>query len=189
MSLLSAEHKSLLLQLARRSIEFAACGQVMQLPSAIPVPLMRPAGAFVSLHESAELRGCVGFLTGEKPLYETVIEAAAAAAIKDTRFLPVTKEEVPTLEIEISILSEFRETSPDQIEVGVHGLLVSSGRLRGLLLPQVPVERGWNALRFLDETCRKAGLPPGAWNHGAKIEVFTAEVFGEPDHNTLDRAS
>ena len=186
---LSAEDKSLLLELARRSIEIAACGQVVELPSAIPVPLMRPAGAFVSLHEGAELRGCVGFLSAEKPLYETVIEAAAAAAINDTRFLPVTREEVPTLQIEISILSEFCEALPEEIQIGVHGLLVSSGRFRGLLLPQVPVERGWNTLRFLDETCRKAGLPPGAWNHGAKIEVFTAEVFSEPDHHTLHRAS
>jgi AmmeMemoRadiSam system protein A len=108
-----------------------------------------------------------------------VAETARAAAFDDNRFRPVTIEEAPHLEIELSILSSPQPIRPEEIEVGRHGLLVSWRGQRGLLLPQVPVEHAWDRTIFLEQTCRKAGLPPDAWQKGATIEAFTAEVFGE----------
>lgn len=106
-------------------------------------------------------------------------ETARAAAFNDSRFPPVTAEEAPHLEIELSILSPAKPIRADEIEVGRHGLLISWRGRRGLLLPQVPVERSWDRMTFLEQTCRKAGLSPDAWQEGATIEAFTAEVFGE----------
>ena len=176
---LTSDEKCLLLRLARQSLQAAVCGGTMNPLQDISTALAKPAGAFVTLHEQDALRGCVGFIAALKPLYQTVIEAAAASALHDTRFRPVTPDELATLKIEIYVLSDFCEASLNRIQVGVHGVMVSRGNARGLLLPQVAVERKWTALRFLEETCRKAGLPPGAWKQGAKIELFTAEVFSE----------
>jgi AmmeMemoRadiSam system protein A len=108
-----------------------------------------------------------------------VIDTARAAAFEDTRFCPVTIEEARNLEVELSILSPPRPIAPEEIEIGRHGLLISMGGHRGLLLPQVPMERGWDRVTFLEQTCRKAGLPSDAWQKGAVIEAFTAEVFGD----------
>jgi len=113
------------------------------------------------------------------PLYRAVAETARAAAFEDTRFDPVKLGEAPSLQIELSVLSPPRPILADSIEVGRHGLLISASGLRGLLLPQVPVEHGWNRITFLEQTCRKAGLPLDAWQKGATLEAFTAEVFGE----------
>jgi AmmeMemoRadiSam system protein A len=176
---LTNDEKSFLLRLARRSLEAAVCGSRAEAPAGVPAALEDPGSAFVTLHQQALLRGCVGFLGFRNPLYQAVMEAAASAALHDTRFRPVTPREISTLEVEISVLSRFWQATPEQIEVGVHGLMVSRGAARGLLLPQVAVERNWTVLRFLEETCRKAGLPPQAWREDAKIEAFTAEVFGE----------
>jgi AmmeMemoRadiSam system protein A len=99
--------------------------------------------------------------------------------MRDPRFEPVRTSELPGLRIEISALSALTAIAPDQIEVGHHGLMVSLGLRRGVLLPQVPVEWKWDRERFLEETCLKAGLPANAWRHGAKIECFTAEIFSE----------
>jgi len=112
-------------------------------------------------------------------VYRTVAETARAAAFEDTRFHPVTPEEAPELEVHLSVLSPLRPIAPAQVEVGRHGLLVSMGARRGLLLPQVPVEYGWDRNTFLEQTCRKAGLPLDSWQHGATLEAFTAEVFGD----------
>ena len=112
-------------------------------------------------------------------VYRAVIDTARAAAFEDTRFYPVTIDEARHLEIELSILSPPKPISADEVEVGRHGLLISLGGNRGLLLPQVPTERNWDRITFLEQTCRKAGLAPDAWKHGALIEAFTAEVFGE----------
>jgi len=174
---LTSDEKSYLLRLARESLHAAVREHTMPAPRDVPAALENRAGAFVSLHKHQALRGCVGFVTPSDCLYKTVMEAARAAALHDTRFRPVSPDELDSLEIEISVLSGFQEAKASDIQVGAHGLMVSRGNARGLLLPQVAVERNWTALQFLNETCRKAGLPPGAWNHGAKIEVFTAEVF------------
>jgi AmmeMemoRadiSam system protein A len=113
------------------------------------------------------------------PLFETIAQTAAAAAFEDPRFEPVTTSEASELKIEISVMSPLFPITSDQVEVGKHGLLISTGSRRGLLLPQVPIEHGWDAETFLNETCRKACLPHDAWRLGARIEAFTAEVFGE----------
>jgi AmmeMemoRadiSam system protein A len=107
------------------------------------------------------------------------MEAAAAAALEDPRFPPVRSAELPQLEVEISVLSPCQPIAASDIQVGVHGLMITQGQARGVLLPQVPVEHHWSREQFLEETCRKAGLPPDAWKRGARIEAFTAEVFGE----------
>jgi len=137
------------------------------------------AGAFVSLHKQGLLRGCIGYVHALHPLYRTVMEAAAAAALHDPRFPPVRPAELPDVHLEISVLSPFRTVRAEEIQVGAHGLLIAQERKQGLLLPQVAVEHQWDRERFLEETCRKAGLAPDAWRRGATIEAFTAEVFGE----------
>jgi AmmeMemoRadiSam system protein A len=113
------------------------------------------------------------------PVYRAVAETARAAAFDDNRFPPVTKEEASHLKIELSILSPALPIRAEDVEVGRHGLLISWQGRRGLLLPQVPVERGWDRTTFLEQTCRKAGLPMDAWQKEATIEAFTAEVFGD----------
>ena len=123
-----------------------------------------------------------GFALPVAPLYRAVAETAQAAAFDDTRFPPLTREELPEIEISLSILSPLRPIRPEEIEVGRHGLLISLAGRRGLLLPQVPVEHAWDRITFLEQTCHKAGLPASAWQEGASIEAFTAEVFG--DKNT-----
>jgi AmmeMemoRadiSam system protein A len=125
------------------------------------------------------LRGCIGFVLPKSSVYRTVAETARAAAFEDPRFPPVTLEEGQNLEIELSILSQPTPIAADAFEVGRHGLLITMNGHRGLLLPQVPVERHWDRETFLQQTCRKAGLALDAWQKGAKIEAFTAEIFGD----------
>jgi AmmeMemoRadiSam system protein A len=174
----SPEERTLLLQLAHESIISALEGREIPLDSPTP-HLAEPRGAFTSLYLHGELRGCVGYVLPVGSVYRTVIDTARAAAFEDTRFYPVTLEEARQLEIELSILSPPRAIAPDEVEVGRHGLLISMAGNRGLLLPQVPMERDWDRVVFLEQTCRKAGLPSDAWRRGAVIEAFTAEVFGE----------
>jgi AmmeMemoRadiSam system protein A len=112
-----------------------------------------------------------------------VAETARAAAFEDSRFWPVTEEEAPELEISLSVLSPLFPIRPAEVEVGRHGLVISSGSRRGLLLPQVPVECDWDRETFLEQTCRKAGLPPDTWRKNATLEAFTAEVFGDDDRS------
>ncbi len=175
----SPEERRQLLELAHRAIQAALEDKEIDLtpPSA---HLAEPRGAFTTLHLRGQLRGCVGYVVAVHPLYRTVAETALAAAFHDTRFYPVREEEAPELEIEISVLSPLRPIRPSEIEIGRHGLVVGRGSQRGLLLPQVPVEYGWDRETFLEETCHKAGLPGDAWQHGATLEGFTAEVFGDP---------
>jgi AmmeMemoRadiSam system protein A len=132
------------------------------------------------------LRGCVGYVLPTSSVFRAVAETARAAAFSDNRFPPVTIEESPHLQIELSILSPPQPLPAEAIEVGRHGLLITWHGRRGLLLPQVPVERGWDRTTFLEQTCRKAGLPPDAWKQGARIEAFTAEVFGEKTAGARD---
>lgn len=174
----SREERTLLLQLAHESILTALENRDFPVdpPSA---HLAEPRGAFTSLYLNGELRGCVGYVLPVSSVYRAVIDTARAAAFEDTRFYPVTIEEARQLDIELSILSPPKPISADEVEVGRHGLLISMAGHRGLLLPQVPTEHHWDRVIFLEQTCRKAGLPAEAWRHGALIEAFTAEVFGE----------
>jgi AmmeMemoRadiSam system protein A len=181
----SPDEKNLLLRLAHDSIlaafdsgvsEKAGRGISLVPPTA---HLAEPRGVFTSLYLRGELRGCVGYVLPVNSVYRAVAETARAAAFEDTRFRPVTREEAPALAIELSILSPPQSIQPGVVEIGRHGLLISMAGHRALLLPQVPVEHHWDRTTFLEQTCRKAGLPLDAWQKGATIEAFTAEVFGE----------
>jgi AmmeMemoRadiSam system protein A len=176
----SGEERRILLQLAHRAIESSLQGMRVDLtpPSQ---HLAGKRGAFTTLHILGKLRGCIGYVVAQHPLYRTVAETAQAAAFEDPRFGPVTEAEAPNLVIEISVLSPMAPIGADEVEVGRHGLLVSQGIHRGLLLPQVPVEWGWDRETFLSQTCLKAGLAPDAWRQDADLQAFTAEVFGESE--------
>lgn len=176
---LSEPDQQFLLRLARRALEESVRHDRLPEVEVPPGPLCEKCGAFVTLHKMGRLRGCIGYIESLKPLYQTVAECAMAAALHDPRFDPVTPEELPSLHVEISVLSPLIEIAPDKVEVGRHGLLLSRGGRRGVLLPQVAVEWKWNREQFLEETCLKAGLPPDAWRHGARIQAFSAQVFGE----------
>jgi AmmeMemoRadiSam system protein A len=143
--------------------------------------LLRPCGAFVTLHKNSALRGCIGRMSSPDPLEKTVRIMAAEAAFEDPRFPPLTKDEWPACDIEISALSPMEPCAdPRQVEVGVHGLYLSLRGRSGVLLPQVPVEQGWNREEYLDYICVKAGLPPNAFaDPEARLLTFTATVFGE----------
>jgi len=174
----SQDERTLLLRLAHDSILSAL--EQREIPLNPPTDhLSQPRGVFTSLHLSGRLRGCVGYVLPVGSVYSAVAETARAAAFEDTRFYPVTREEAPELEIELSILSPPQPIQPEAVEVGRHGLLIGMAGHRGLLLPQVPVEHHWDRGTFLGQTCRKAGLPLDAWQRGATIEAFTAEVFGD----------
>ena len=136
-------------------------------------------GAFTTLHLHGKLRGCIGYVLASESLYRTVAETARAAAFDDPRFEAVKPEEAGELKIEISVLSPLMPIAPEDVVVGRHGLVVRQGGRRGLLLPQVPVEWGWDRETFLAQTCMKAGLSPDAWRAGADLLAFTAEVFAE----------
>ena len=168
-----------LLQLARDSMAAHLAG--LPVPVAVPSPIMeRRSGVFVSLHKGRALRGCIGHIEPDQPLARAIPNAAIAASSADPRFAPMTSEELADVQIEISILGPLeRIGGAGDIEVGRHGLLVERGWSRGLLLPQVAAEWGWDAEAFLSQTCHKAGLPPDAWKK-AIVWRFEAEVFSEP---------
>jgi hypothetical protein len=174
----SQAERELLLALAHRSIEAGL--EKRELDVAAPSGhLAEFRGAFTTLHRQGRLRGCIGYVSPTRPLFRTVMETARAAAEDDPRFEPVGRDEIGELSIEISVLSPLRPIAPEAVVVGKHGLVVSHGTHRGLLLPQVPVEWGWDRETFLAQSCLKAGLPADAWMHGADLQAFTAEVFGE----------
>jgi AmmeMemoRadiSam system protein A len=187
MSRLSSNDRHDLLDIARRAISSAILeNQILNFPPS-SLDLAAPAGAFVTLYLERRLRGCVGQVESPDPLSETVARSAVSAALHDPRFPPVEAAQIQHLEIEISVLSLPEPISPESIIVGRHGLIVSQGARRGLLLPQVAVERGWSGERFLEETCSKAGLPRGAWREPAsRILAFEAEVFSEECKKALD---
>lgn len=176
----SAEERKLLLAVAHEAIQCSLEQREISLESPC-AHLADPRGAFTTLYYRGELRGCVGYVAPAVALYQTVAETARGAAFEDSRFWPVTREEAPELQISLSILSQLKTVDPNEIEIGKHGLVISLGIHRGLLLPQVAAEHEWDRLKFLDETCRKAGLPAGAWLNGATVEAFSAEVFGDGD--------
>jgi uncharacterized protein len=174
----SPEERKLLLQFAHEAIVSRLEGK-QALPFTPSAHLAELRGVFTTLYLGKALRGCVGYPAAVMPLYRAVIETAQAAAFEDPRFCPVEIEEAREIRISISVLSPLTPISPEEIEVGRHGLVISAGARRGLLLPQVPVEHGWDRITFLEQTCCKAGLSANAWSLGSKIEAFTAEVFAD----------
>ncbi len=180
---LTKDQQDALLRLARNTIADSLGVQGGPSPDLGDELFSEKCGAFVTLHVNGRLRGCIGYIQGVKPLRDTVVEMAKASAFKDPRFPPLRKDEYPSIDIEISVLSPI-ETVGDvrDIKVGRGGVIISRGFNSGLLLPQVPVEQGWDLDEFLANTCYKAGLPASAWQQkGTKIEKFSAQVFGEKD--------
>jgi AmmeMemoRadiSam system protein A len=177
---LTHAQRTYLLGLARRSVGAAVSGAGPAFPETKDPVLLEKRGAFVTLKNGADLRGCVGYPLPYKPLAAAVAEMAAAAATEDTRFEPIEASELADLEIEISVLTVPHPIGDvTEIEVGRHGIIVSKGHHKGLLLPQVPLEYDWNLEAYLRHGCLKAGLPQDEWKRGARIEVFEAEVFSE----------
>jgi AmmeMemoRadiSam system protein B/AmmeMemoRadiSam system protein A len=176
----TTQQREELLKLARDAVSNAMQNhQILYAENDDPT-LNRLSGAFVTLKSNGELRGCVGHMRGDTPLYQVVQEMAVAAATADERFLPLTLEELDQIDIEISVLSPLRRvTDLDQIEVGTHGLLIYDAGQQGVLLPQVAVEEGWDRDTFLNNLCEKAGLAANCWQKNPAIYTFTAVAFGE----------
>lgn len=177
--MLAVDERQLLLAIARESV--TACVQA-EAPRSVRGRLDTTVpGAFVTLRIDGALRGCIGHLDSECCLGETIQRVAMAAATEDPRFPPLHRRELGSVVIEISVLGPLEPCSdPSQLVVGRHGVVVDDGARRGLLLPQVAVEWGWDGFTFLSQVCLKAGLAPNAWQHGADIFRFEAEVFEEP---------
>lgn len=174
-----AGERALLHRVARESVRTALEGKSYTLPRDVPAKLQDVRGAFVTLKKHGELRGCIGNVIGRQPLVSTVADMARAAAFEDPRFQNVQPDEFDELEFEISVLTPPRVVKdPVEVEVGRHGLIMTRGWSKGLLLPQVPTEYGWDRETFLGQTCRKAGLSTDCWqDKDTIIEVFSAEVF------------
>jgi AmmeMemoRadiSam system protein A len=195
---LTLEEKRSLLVIARSAIDHGLRRRSGVPPVTVAAPPVTPAlcephGAFVTLHKPApdgllELRGCIGYVQAPGPLAETVARAARSAAFHDPRFPAVTSDELPSLEIEVSVLSRpLPVTDPAQVTAGLHGVIIKRGFASGLLLPQVASERSWDRETFLDHACLKAGLPMTAWREAdTAIEIFTALVFNESDLGRAD---
>jgi AmmeMemoRadiSam system protein A len=188
---LTESERAFLLKLARDSI--TATLKKADLPkfsreqlNAVGPHLEEPRGCFVTLHKRHQLRGCIGTFYGEGPLWTNIVEMAVSAAFQDPRFSKLRESELKEIDLEISVLSPLRVTKhPEEIKVGVHGIFITRGRYRGVLLPQVATEQGWDRETFLEHTCIKAGLPTDAWKDpSTQIELFTAEVFGEKENPT-----
>lgn len=179
---LTRSQKIRLLRIAREAIfQYINRGKVPTIEEEDP-RLLEEQGVFVSLHIGDRLRGCIGNFVGEGPLFKTVVDISVGAAAHDPRFAPMRMDEVPRTEIELSILGPLQLVGAEEVVVGDHGLLITVGRNRGTLLPQVATQYDWSREEFLSQTCQKAGLDRDAWRSSdARIEVFTAEVFAESD--------
>jgi len=184
---LSDNEKITLLKLARDTIKAKASGEklpkISELGDKLTSLLKEKRGAFVTLHKKEQLRGCIGYIEGFKPLAETIQEMAISAGFQDPRFPPVQQEEVNKLDIEISVLTPLKLIQDiKEIEVGKHGIYIKSGSYSGLLLPQVATENNWDREKFLSQTCRKAGLGMDEWKKkSTEIYIFSADIFGEKD--------
>ena len=182
---LDRPEKRLLLDMARCALISAVEGAEPAASPPCDVPCDEFSGAFVTLQRRGQLRGCIGEINSKESLIKVITRCTRAAALEDPRFRPVRADELAEINIEISVLSPPRESKAKEIEPGKHGLIVTRGYRRGVLLPQVAMERGWGAERFLEETCAKAGMGRQAWKaNGVVIETFTAEAFGEADLQT-----
>lgn len=179
-SLTSAE-KSVLLSIARQAIESVVrTGQVQVEPREEKTLNVR-SGCFVTIRNSGKLRGCIGNFQSELPLFKEVAEIAASSATKDPRFYPMKEEDLDHFSLEISVLSPLHKIDDiSEIEVGQHGIYLEKSYYRGVLLPQVASEHGWDRTTFLQQTCVKAGLSTDAWQaDDAEIYIFSAQIFGE----------
>ena len=178
--MLTPESRQQLLQIAHRALE----ARVHRRPP--PQPDAEETGpgqaAFVTIFCRGELRGCLGRLSSDMPLPNLVSHLAQEVADSDPRFDPVRPDELCDVTLEISVLTPEQEIrSLDEIEIGRHGLIVEKGSRRGLLLPQVATEHGWDRDTFIAQACLKAGLAEDAWRYGARMFVFEAQVFGESE--------
>lgn len=177
---LNSSDKKLLLQLAREAITSTVQTGKLNTRMVTEERLMAPQGCFVTIKKQGTLRGCIGNFTSDKPLYQLVQEMAASAATRDPRFYPMKEDDLAEFELEISVLSPLSKIeSPDEVEVGRHGLYLEKNFSRGVLLPQVAVEHKWDRETFLTQTALKAGLKRDDWKEGADLYVFSAEVFTE----------
>jgi len=185
---LAESAKQTLLDVARRAVILAVERREVLEDLPDHEVLRQPGGAFVTLHRLGRLRGCVGQLASKDALVSVVAYCAKAAALDDPRFSPMTAPELDGLAIEISVLSSLVEISSEQIEPGKHGLMVTRGGKRGVLLPQVAEQFGWTAERFLEETCAKAELDRHDWKQpGTRVQGFTAEIFSEAGFHAAPR--
>lgn len=182
MSSLADREKKLLLEIARGAVVAAVEHRDLPTNFSTSGMLLRPGGAFVTLHKGSKLRGCIGQLPGPDPLVEVVAHCAASAALQDPRFSPVRADELSEIVVEISVLSALESITVERIVPGRHGLVASRGLSRGVLLPQVATQFNWSAERFLEETCEKAGIKRDAWKDSeTQIQAFTADVFSEEE--------
>lgn len=180
MSSLSEADRRAALQLARTTVVEAVSSR--KLPDVFPSDgvFAERHGVFITLHVAKRLQGCIGVIEANEPLGEAIVRCAASAALEDPRFAPMKKEQLGELSIEISLLSPLERITPESIEIGHHGLLVRLHAHGGVLLPQVAIEHRLTRQQFLEETCRKAGLPREAWRDPeARLFGFTCEVFSE----------
>ncbi|MGA1844357.1 MAG: AmmeMemoRadiSam system protein A, partial [bacterium] len=179
---LNDAEKKKLLHIARSTITAYLTGQDPPRFEVTEPRLLEARGVFVTLHKKGMLRGCIGFIKPIMPLHKATADCAISAAVKDYRFPTLRREELDDIDIEISALTPLRTiTDINEIKVGEHGLYISRSHNSGLLLPQVATEYGWDRETFLAQTCRKAGLPEDAWQKGAEIYIFAAQVFGEKE--------
>ena len=178
---LTQEEKMTLLSIAKTAIESRIKNQSLSKFDIRSDTLREKRGAFVTLHKHGSLRGCIGNIHGNKPLYMTIEEMAICSAFNDPRFKPVTEEEINDLDIEISVLTPLRKIDDvEEIQVGKHGIYIEKGYCSGLLLPQVATECRWDRTTFLEQTCNKAGLPKSAWkDKDTRIYIFSADIFSE----------
>jgi AmmeMemoRadiSam system protein A len=177
---LSENDQQTLLKIARDSVQTYLAGRTLRLPEITQGVLAGTHGVFVSIHRQHELRGCIGNVHPATPLFRTTSECAVSAAVGDPRFMPMMSDELSHVHFELSVLSPMEKIeNVSQLEIGRDGLLISKRGARGLLLPQVATAYGWGPERFLEETCRKAGLRPSEWKEDATIFRFTAHVFQE----------
>jgi AmmeMemoRadiSam system protein A len=178
-SLSEADRKSIL-ELARQAVVEAVCRKRLLVGIPQTGIFELKCGVFVTLHAGGRLRGCIGVIEAKEPIGESIVRCAAGAAREDPRFSPMQPEELPELEIEVSLLSPLQRIQPEEIEIGKHGLLVEQGLRRGLLLPQVAVEHHLEREQFLKETCYKAGLAADAWRApDTRIYGFTCEILAQ----------
>ncbi|MEE8575200.1 MAG: AmmeMemoRadiSam system protein A [Thermodesulfobacteriota bacterium] len=179
---LSDSDKEVLFSVARASIKGYLAGKKMPEISESRAEIQKACGAFVTIHKGGALRGCIGLFVSEKPLYKTVADMAVSAAFEDPRFPPLNAEELSEIDLEISVLTPLKKIQDaSEIEVGRDGIYIIKGHSRGVLLPQVATEHGFDRETFLDQTCLKAGLAPGSWREGAEIYTFEAEIINEKE--------
>ena len=177
---LSEADRRAALELARKAIREAVLHR--EPPGVVPAEGMfsERCGVFVTLHVRGQLQGCIGVTEPSERLGEAIVRCAVSAALEDPRFAPLKESELEELHVEISLLSALEPILPEAIEIGRHGLLVVNHRQRGLLLPKVATEHRLTREQFLEETCRKAGLPRGAWKDTeTRVFGFTCEVFSD----------